>query len=388
METSSDSLTSTLISIDDGSNSTDLIDESSSIHFQSFILPFQTAVKTVDLHLDSSLSQKKDILQLLSLFVLMISLASTFGLQYTVIAASGQPEQIFFGYNRSIYLRLPAALFVAYSFICASRLSIISDEWTVFRFTYDQPISDGTGSSHLSTLAKHSYWSIITSYISINWYLMGVAVVLYGVNRSLDHLAGPLPPTFVSVLYPILYLGGFFLYTSQIFDIYTNVMLIVCLLHMSYVKDTDSWGSTIALWLPIAFYGCLTLPSPPRSARTPLYDLSPAGSDSIPEARTESDLESNGMFKHPLSYHTVFSLSLAAACLPACLCFTLVQSYPVCLPVYQSIFVPAFLPPCHHACLFPLALDRFLPYLPAYLPACLTSMLISCLSVPFFPEHS
>jgi hypothetical protein len=213
----------------------------SNVCLHSIFLPFHTAVETVDLHLDSYLSQKKDILNLLWLYILMTFMASMFGLQYAIIKASGQLEQIFFGYN--LYLPLPAALFVAYSCICASRLSIKSEIFNVvFRLKKDLPLHDGTGSLHLPTLAKCTCWPIVMSFISINWYLMGVAVVLYGFNICLDHFAGPLPHAFVSVFYPILYFAGFLLYTLQIFDFHSNIMLVMCALQISLVGDVDTFS--------------------------------------------------------------------------------------------------------------------------------------------------
>ena len=203
----------------------------------SFCIPSHTSVEIVELQLDSYLSQKKDVSNLLRLFVSMLFMASMFGLQYTMIEASGQVKQIFFGYN--LYFPLPAALFVAHACVCASRLSIISEDLTVFRFNNDHPhpCSNDAESLQSSTLTKRSYCSILTSFISINWYLMGVAVALYGLNRCLDRHAGPLPHTFVSVFYPTLYFGGFFLYTLQIFDIGSNIMLMVCILLVSFVKN-------------------------------------------------------------------------------------------------------------------------------------------------------
>ena len=133
-------------------------------------------MEIVELQLDSYLSQKKDISNLLRLFVSMLFMASMFGLQYTMIKASGELEQIFFGYN--LYFPLPVALFVAHACVCASRLSIISEDSTVFRFNNDHPhpCSNDAESLQSPTLTKRSYWSILTSFISINWYLMGVAV--------------------------------------------------------------------------------------------------------------------------------------------------------------------------------------------------------------------
>jgi hypothetical protein len=212
-------------------------------------------VETVDLLLDNYVSQKEDILNVLWLYVLMILMASEFGLQFIMIKACGPLEQIFFGYH--LYLSLPAALFIAYSCICASRLSLITEGCTVFRFTDVRPLSDGTGSVVSPALTKRSSWSIMASYISINWYLIGVAVLLYGLNLFSDRFVGPLPHSFLSVLYPILYLGGFFLYTVQIFDNRTNVMLIVCSLQISFLTNENIWG-ILLVPLPFSFYDKLT----------------------------------------------------------------------------------------------------------------------------------
>jgi hypothetical protein len=86
----------------------------------------------------------------------------------------------------------------------------------------------------------------MASYISINWYLIGVAVLLYGLNLCSDHFVGPLPHSFMSVLYPILYLGGFFLYTIQIFDNRTNITLMVCILQISFLTNENVWGILLA----------------------------------------------------------------------------------------------------------------------------------------------
>jgi hypothetical protein len=282
----------------------------SNVCLHSIFLPFHKAVETVDLHLDSYLSQKKDILNLLWLYILMTFMASMFGLQFAIIKASGELEQIFFGYN--LYLPLPAALFVAYSCICASRLSIKSEIFNVvFRLKKDLPLHDGTGSLHLPTLAKCTCWSIVISFISINWYLMGVAVVLYGFNICLDHFAGPLPHAFVSVFYPILYFAGFLLYTLQIFDFHSNIMLVMCALQISLVGDDDTfWGKQLCL---IPSYVFLFIELAKRAAN--VANISTGGVDSVPVARTESDLESIGMLLYDTTHLSSLLLNVTLALL-------------------------------------------------------------------------
>jgi hypothetical protein len=269
-----------------------------------FCVPSHTSVEIVELQLDSYLSQKKDVSNLLWLYVSMLFMASMFGLQYTMIKASGQLEQIFFGYN--LYLPLPVALFVAYSCVCASRLSIISEDSTVFRFNNDHPhpCSSDAESLHSPTLTKSSHWSILTSFIWINWYLMGVAVALYGLNHCLDRHAGPLPHTFVSVFYPTLYFGGFFLYTLQIFDIGSNIMLMMCILLVSFVKNPGDgpFGSvlvniirsdSLCVFAAFVYIACAAIYRFKREADNKAK-ASAAGQVSTAGACVESDLESNG----------------------------------------------------------------------------------------------
>jgi hypothetical protein len=123
---------------------------------------------------------------------------------------------------------------------------------------------------------------------------MGVAVVLYGFNSCLEHLAGPLPHVFVSVLYPILYFGGFFLYTWQIFDIQSNIVLALCVLQVSLATNDDRRDRPLAFALA---YLWLIL-SANRTAN--VANVSTGGVDSVPEACTERESEAIGM----LLYHT------------------------------------------------------------------------------------
>jgi hypothetical protein len=221
----------------------------------------------------------------------------------------------------------------------------------VFRLKKDLPLHDGTGSLHLPTLAKCTCWSIVMSFISINWYLMGVAVVLYGFNICLDHFAGPLPHAFVSVFYPILYFAGFLLYTLQIFDFHSNIMLVMCALQISLVGDDSFWGRQLSM---IPLFVLLIIEVAKRAAN--VANISTGGVDSVPVARTESDLESIGMLLYDTTHLSSLLLNVTLAllnksvylsvCLSVCLClYVLTLSgisprvhacFLVCLSGFQS----------------------------------------------------
>jgi hypothetical protein len=218
-------------------------------------------------------------------------------IQYALIEASGCHTVIFFGFGSKIYYPLTVALFIAYSGIYASNESMISEDASVLRFITDRFQADPNDSYNIAiilpTPVKRSFWFIFSSFLTSNWYLMALAFALYGFNFYLVKVTGPLPYDLSNILFSILLIAGYFFYTIQIFDILTNVMLLVCIIQFASgygVQQTFIFAALCSVYFLLRWRAVRRWVLPMQNwifNHTPVISVVP-DSDSMSRMRVES----------------------------------------------------------------------------------------------------
>ena len=128
-------------------------------------------------------------------------------------------------------------LMVPYSFIFASHSSMLMKRWTFFRFSDDLVRPDDDWAAKSPPLVKRSFGTILMNYVAINVYLLLLQLGLLLLQLQLDHMDSPIARIFEHRIFSsTLRCAAFFLYTSQIFDIRTNIAILIGLVDASILS--------------------------------------------------------------------------------------------------------------------------------------------------------
>ena len=130
-------------------------------------------------------------------------------------------------------------LMIPYTFIFASHSSMLKKHWTFFRFIDDRVRPDDEWTAKSPPLVKRSFATILMSYAAINAYLLPIQLGLLLLQLQMDRTDSPIAPILGHWLFSsTLRCAAFFLYTYQIFDIGTNIAILICVADVSIFSSS------------------------------------------------------------------------------------------------------------------------------------------------------
>jgi hypothetical protein len=223
--------------------------------------------------IDSPHRQKErlggDVSKLLWLYFFMVPMVIVFALQaklvdicenYFVSRMNVAHSKEIFGPDQGICRTVLPILLIGYSLIYANHSSMLPQEFVLIRYKDDRTKFHDKRSSESEspTSIKCSFYSIMMSYVMINLYLTGVEVGLFVWKMNLTASGRDIPVIFDNPLfYSFAYYGLLSLYTFQIFDVWTNIMLIICTIEMIFYTD-DYFQGALSVAVTVQYNGlCL-----------------------------------------------------------------------------------------------------------------------------------
>ena len=179
-------------------------------------------------------------------------------------------------------------LMIPYTFIFASHSSMLTKRWTLFRFIDDRVRPDDEWTAKSPPLVKRSFGTILMSYMAINAYLLLLQLGLLLLQLQLDRTDSPIAPILGNQMFSLtLRCAAFLLYTFQIFDLRTNIAILIGLVDVSI----------LSLYHPLYGYGYLATtmqyralcPSPIEPVR-PVTEASSESAQASSASASQSDL--------------------------------------------------------------------------------------------------
>ena len=223
-------------------------------------------------------------------------------------------------------------LMIPYTFIFASHSSMLMKRWTIFRFIDDRVLPDDEWTAKSPPLIKRSFGTILMSYVAINVYLLLLQLGLLLLQLQLDRTDSPIAPITEHRIFSFtLRSAAFFLYTSQIFDIPTNIAILMGLADMGVFSLSNSLYGVILVCITNG-YRALSL-SPTESVR------------SVTTASSESTQAINASTSQ--SHTALLDPSVVGEIIHCC-CLSNRDQFACKLTVTQALIdVLSFL--CHHS---------------------------------------
>lgn len=143
---------------------------------------------------------------------------------------------------------LESAMSIAYCGMMASHSAMFNEKHfdNCFGYIEETAASDGTLPS--PPRVKRSFLSIAMSYLQTNLYLLVLVLAVMGVNIILTKHSD-FHPSSTSLVCSILYFLGGVLYTYQVFNIRTNVIILMaCVYNMTMVINPGYLGALIMIF--------------------------------------------------------------------------------------------------------------------------------------------
>ena len=139
--------------------------------------------------------------------------------------------------------------------------------WTLFRFIDDRVRPDDEWTAKSPPLVRRSFGTILMSYAAINVYLLLLQLGLLLLQLQLDRTDSPLAPILGNRIFSsTLRCAAFFLYTSQTFDIRTNIAILIGLVDAIILSLSHFLGASVYVVATTQQYPALC-PSPVEPVR-------------------------------------------------------------------------------------------------------------------------
>lgn len=191
---------------------------------------------------------------------------------------------------------LESTMLIVYCGIMASHSAMLNKKHHTICFAFIEETADADGTLPSPPRVRRSFLSILMSYLQTNLYLFALDLAVMGVSITLTK-RNSLHPSAISLLLSILHFVGFFLYAYQVFNIRTNVaILMVCV----FIANMDSSYLIyiMIVLLPVIYFKMFPHPTEPKRVVTGASVIPPSTGTST--ASVETGAESNLLAQNDL----------------------------------------------------------------------------------------